>query len=319
MIAMPTGAFLALAVLLAAPSASAKTPTIGVLAWSGCGNETSWFLPGFLDLGYRAGETVMIECRSAGGRYAGFPSAAAQLVAAGVDVIVGMSQPAGMAARAATDSIPIVSILSGDPVAVGMAQSLAHPGGNLTGVSYYATDLTGKRLELLKEMVPNLSTVDVLANPVVSYLPFEEDAKREAGRVGMAVRIRHASEPADLDKAFAEMTADGAQAVFVLPDMVFAAEAAHIADLALKHGLPSMAWGQWYSALGCLMAYSARYDVMNRRLAYYVDRILKGANPADLPIEQPTTFVLSINLRTAKALGLEVPQALLLRADEVIE
>jgi putative ABC transport system substrate-binding protein len=236
-----------------------------------------------------------------------------------VDVIVSMSQPAGQAAHDATDAIPIVSIISGDPVAVGLAKSLAEPGGNLTGLSYYANELTLKRLELLKEALPELATVDVLANPVVSYLPFEDDAKREAGRLGVAVRIHHVSEPADLDDAFARMKAEGAQAVFVLPDMMLSSEAPRIASLALEHGLPTMAWGDWYTKAGCLMAYSAQYGELIHRLAFYVDRILKGARPGDLPIEQPTTFELSLNLKTAKALGIEPPPALLLRADEVIE
>jgi putative tryptophan/tyrosine transport system substrate-binding protein len=305
-----------LAVTLAAPLA-AQTPRIGLLAWSEC--EEALFLRGLEDLGYKLGETVAIECRSAGGRYDGFPRAATELVALGVDVIVGLSQPAGMAAHAATETVPIVSIVSGDPVAVGLAQSLAKPGGNLTGLSYYANELTLKRLELLKEMLPDVASVDVLANPIVSYLPFEKDAEHAAGRVGLAVRLHHASEPADLETAFAAMVANGAEAVFVLPDMVFAREAPRIAGLALEHRLPTMAWGGWYTDAGCLMAYSAQYDELIYRLASYVDRILKDAKPGDLPIEQPTRFELSINLKTAAALGIEVPRALLLRADEVIE
>ena len=245
--------------------------------------------------------------------------AAAELVGLGVDVIVGMSQPVGMAAHDATDTIPIVSIISGDPVAVGLAQSLAKPGGNLTGLRYYANELTGKRLELLKEAIPELTTIDVLANPMVFYLPFEDDAKREAGRLGVVVRIHHVSEPADLDGAFADMKGEGAQAVFVLPDMMLSSEAPRIASLALEHRLPTMAWGDWYTEVGCLMAYSAQYDELIHRLAYYVDRILQGAKPGDLPIEQPTTFELSINLKTAKALGLDLPHALVQRADEEIE
>ena len=204
-------------------------------------------------------------------------------------------------------------------MAAGLARSIAKPGGNLTGVSYYATELTAKRLELLKEMIPGIAAVDVLANPVVSYLPFEEDTKKAAGRLGVALRIHPVSELAELASAFTEMTAKNAQAVFVLPDLMFANEARRIAALALEHRLPTMAWGTWFTPAGCLMAYSARYDVLAHRLASYVDRILKGAKPGDLPIEQPMTFQLSINLKTAEALGLEVPQTLLMRADKLIE
>lgn len=296
---------------------SPQIPRIGILAWSEC--DAPLLLRGLEDLGYKPGEAIVIECRSGNRSYDGLAAAAADLVGLEVDVIVSMSQPAGMAAQEATSSIPIVSIISGDPVAAGLAQSLVRPGGNLTGLSYYANELTEKRLELLKEAVPGLTMVDVLANPLASYLPFEDDAQRAASRLGVEVRFRHVSEPADLEGAFAAMKAEGAQAVFVLPDMMLADQAPRIASLALEHELPTMAWGNWYSKVGCLMAYSAQYGELIYRLAYYVDRVLKGAEPGELPIEQPTTFELSINLKTAQALGLELPQTLLLRADELIE
>jgi putative ABC transport system substrate-binding protein len=305
--------------LAAAQSLSAQTPRIGLLAWDRSDCDYPPFSRGLADLGYKPGETIMIECRSADNSYDGLTTAASELVALGVDVIVSLSQPGGMAANEATSTIPIVSIISGDPVAVGLAQSLAKPGGNLTGLSYYANELTEKRLELLKEAVPELATVDVLTNPRVSYLPFEDDAKRAGDRLGVSIRIHHVSEPASLEGAFAAMKSENAQAVFVLPDMMLADQAPQIASLALEHRLPTMAWGDWYTEVGCLMAYSARYDELIYRLAYYVDRILKGAKPGDLPIEQPTTFALSINLKTAKALDLEVPQTLLLRADQLLE
>jgi len=304
--------------LAASQSSPTQMPRIGLLAWSSCDIPPS-FLRGLVELGYKPGETVKIECRNAGGHDDGLAAAAVELVRLGVDVIVTMSQPAGHAAHDATDTIPIVTIVSGDPVVAGLARSLAKPGGNLTGVSYYATELTAKRLELLKEMIPEIATVDVLANPVVSYLPFEEDTKRAAGRLGIALRIHQISEPADLASAFTGMKAENAQAVFVLPDLMFSYAARRIASLALEHRLPTMAWGTWFTQYGCLMAYSARYDVISHRLASYVDRILKGAKPGDLPIEQPMTFQLSINLKTAKALGLEVPRILLLRTDKLIE
>ena len=302
--------------------AAAQSPRIGYLAWPACETPSvvsSAFLRGLRDLGYEPGETVTIECRGAGRNYDGLAAAAAELVGLGVDVIVSMSEPAAKAAHEATDTIPIVSTLSGDPVASGLARSLAEPGGNLTGVSYYATELTGKRLDLLKKAVPDLTRIDVLANPTVSYLPFEEDTKRAGSRLGVAVRIHHVSEPADLESAFSAMKAESAQAVFVLPGLMLASEAPRICALALEHRLPTMAWGYWYANVGCLTAYSAWYPDLSYRLAFYVDRILKGAKPGDLPIEQPTKYVLSINLKTAKILGLELPQSLLLSADNFIE
>jgi putative ABC transport system substrate-binding protein len=306
---------------------SAKISRIGLLTWSSCEGPPSVpglgefepFVRGLGDLGYKPGETVTIDCRAGGKSYAGLATAAAELVRIPVDIIVSNSEPAGHAAYAATDTIPIVTILSGDPVASGLARTLAKPGGNVTGVSYYATELTAKRLELLKEMVPDVATIDVLANPDVAYLPFEADAKRAAAQLGVTIRIRHAREPTAINTAFTEMQAENARAAFVLPDVMFAWEAERIAALALEQHLPSMTWGSWYAEAGCLMAYSAKYEQMDYRLASYVDRILKGAKAGDLPIEQPTTFELRINLKTAKALGIDVPQALLLQADKVIE
>lgn len=298
-------------------SSPKQTPRIGILAWSSC--ESPLFLHGLRDLGYKPGETVTIECRSAGGHYEGLAVAATELVGLGVDVIVAMSHPVANAAHGATDTIPIVSIFSGDPVAAGLARSLAEPGGNLTGMSYYATELTGKRLEFLKEAIPELRTVDVLTNPILSYLPFEEDTERAASRLGVAVRFHQVSGPAEIVSAFSAMKAKNAQAVFVLPDLMLAQEAPRIAALSLKHRLPTMAWGLWFTKAGCLMAYSAKYGYLVYRLASYVDRVLKGEKPGDLPIEQPMTFSFSINLKTAKALDLELPQTLLLLADEIIE
>jgi putative ABC transport system substrate-binding protein len=310
---------------LAGPSAAsaAELPRIGLIAWSSCdepaSGEFALFLQGLDELGYRPGETVVIECRAAQGRYDGLGPAATALAAIPVDVIVTTSQPAGQAAHDVTDTIPIVTSLSGDPVSAGLAASLAKPGGNVTGVSYYATELTAKRLELLKEMVPDAARIGVLANPDVAYLPFEADARRAAEHLGLTLSVQQVSDADGLDEAFAAMVADGAQAVFILPDVMFAAEAARIAELALAHRLPAMAWGSWFSQLGCLMAYSADYAGLTHRLAFFVDRILKGAAPGDLPIEQPVAFKLWINMATAEALGVEPPQTLLLLADEMIE
>jgi putative ABC transport system substrate-binding protein len=314
-------AAMSLIIFAAGPSPSAELPRVGLLAWASCAEpgEFEWFMRALADLGYKAGEAVVFECRHAGGRHDGLAPAATELVGIPVDVIVTHSQPAGRAAQQVTQTVPIATIISGDPVAAGMAQSLAHPGGNVTGVSYYATELTAKRLELLKEMVPALAKVGVLANPDVAYLPFEEDTKRAAEHLGLALSIQQVREPGGIDDAFARMKADGAQAAFVLPDVMFANQAPRVAAAALEQHLPAMAWGTWFAELGCLMAYSADYGEAVTRLAAIVDRILKGAKPGDLPIEQPTKFILSINLKTAKALGIEPPQTLLLLADQVIE
>ncbi|MEE8189435.1 MAG: ABC transporter substrate-binding protein, partial [Kiloniellales bacterium] len=189
------------------------------------------FLRGLGEFGYKPGETFTIECRGAGRRYDGLATAAVDLARLPVDVIVTQSEPAGRAAHEATATIPIVTIISGDPVGGGLARSLAKPGGNFTGVSYYATELTAKRLELLKEMIPEITTVGVLANPNVSYLPFEEDTKRAAGRLGITPSMYQVSEPADLKSAFSRMKAESVQAVFVLPDLMLADEAPRIAAL----------------------------------------------------------------------------------------
>jgi putative ABC transport system substrate-binding protein len=328
----PVRHLLVLAGLLAAmPATIAPAQTtapegaalIGVLAWGSCAGsglmaEGSPFRTGLSDLGQVAGETYVIECRDAG-TYEGLVPAAAALAALPVDVIVGDNQPVAQAAREATSTIPIVSIISGDPVASGLAESLARPGGNLTGLSYYATELTGKRLDLLKQLLPGLTRLAVLANPDLSYLPFEEDTRRAGDVLGIGLTVYHVRQAAELEDAFARMASDGAEAVFVLPDLVLAYAAPRIAALALDHGLPSMAWGGWFTRAGALMSYSTDYETLSYRLAYYVDRVLGGTSPAELPIEQPTTYQLSVNLATAAALGVDIPEPVLILADEVIE
>lgn len=302
----------------------ADVPRVGLLTYWDCDsgsiqNEFGPFLKGLEELGYRRGETLALECQGAGQNYDGLAEAARELVQLPVDVIVTTSQPAGRAAYQVTKSVPIVSVVSGDPISDGLVVSLAKPGGNFTGVSYYATELTAKRLELLKEAIPGLTTIGVLANPDVSYLPFEADTMRAADKLGVSVKLHHVRQPEDIDVAIPEMKKESVQAIFVLPDVMLAGEAGHIAGLALEQRLPTMTWGLWYPRAGCLMAYSADYVEMIHRLAFYADRILKGANPGDLPLEQPATFLLTINQKTAAALGLELPQTLLILADEVIE
>jgi putative tryptophan/tyrosine transport system substrate-binding protein len=301
----------------AVAQSAVNLPRVGLLTWDAC--EMPDLIAGLEDLGRIPGKSIIIECRSAGKRYEGFATATADLVKLPVDVIVSTSQPAGYMAQAVTKTVPIVTILSGDPIGSGLVESLSKPGGNLTGLTYYATELTAKRLELLQEMVPGISSIGVLANPVVSYLPFEEDTRQAAQLLGLALVVRQVREPGELDEAVHQMKREGAQAVFVLPDMMFASEAKHIADLALAEKLPMMAWGGWFTETGGLMAYSADYGSLVRRLAVYVDKILKGAHPGNLPIEQPAHFEMSLNLRTARTIGVTIPPELLVRVDKVIE
>ena len=314
----------ALLILLAAWSnaASAQTkdalPTIGLLAWANC-DEDPDFIAGLEERGRVPGKTIRIVCRSAEGQTDNLVVAARDLVKLHVDIIATMSQPAGRAARMATETIPIVTIISGDPVAGGLAKSLARPGGNLTGVTYYATEPTGKRLELLKEMVTMLAVVGVLSNPDVSYLPFEADTLRAAETLGLRTVICHVRGPGEFVDAFQQVKAAGAQALFILPDVMIASNSRAIAEGALAFGLPAMGWGGWFTDAGVLMSYSADYVAMTRRLGFYIDRVLAGTPAGEIPIEQPTSFELSINARSARALGITVPLSLLARAGRVIE
>jgi putative ABC transport system substrate-binding protein len=296
---------------------SAKLPRIGRIRWTDC--KFSDFEDALGDLGYTLGKDLVIECRDAGGQYRGLDGAAAALVALKVDVIAALNEPAAHAAQSATATIPVVMIASGDPVASGLVKSLARPGGNVTGLSYYATELTAKRLEILKEIVPAAHRVAVLTNPEVAYLPFVRDTKREADALGVEIQVLEARDPAGIDAALEAVDGAHFDALFILPDLMNSNEAPRIAKLALDRRLPTVAWGDWFAAQGCLAAYSADYDALERRAATYVDKILRGASPADLPVEQPTAFRLIFNAKTAKQLGLTIPPSLLARADEVIE
>jgi putative ABC transport system substrate-binding protein len=296
---------------------SAKLPRIGLIGWKDC--SPSDFEDALRDLGYTPGKNLIIECRDAGGQYSGLNGAAAALVALKVDVIAALNEPAAHAAQSATATIPIVMIASGDPVASGLVKSLARPGGNVTGLSYYATELTAKRLEILKQIVPAARRVAVLTNPEVAYLPFVRDTKRAADAAGVEIQVLEASDAAGIAAAFEAIEPAHFDALFILPDVMNSHEAPRIAKLALDRRLPTVAWGGWFAEVGCLAAYSADYGALERRAATYVDKILRGKSPADLPVEQPTAFRLILNVRTAKALGLTIPPSLIARADKVIE
>ena len=279
------------------------------------------FRQGLRELGYVEGQNLVIEYRGAEGKDERLPDLAAELVGLHVDVIVAVAPTATRAAQHATHTIPIVMTGTGDPVGAGFVASLARPGGNITGLSLMMPELPGKRLELLKETVPQSTRVAVLANPAFEvsklYLNNLTLAARALGLQLHVVEVRRADE---LDTAFAAMTREGADALIVLSDPALMDPLlGRVTDLAATHRLPAMYNWKMYVEAGGLMSYGPSLPGSHRRAATYVDKILKGANPADLPVEQPTKFELVINLKTAKALGLTIPLSLLGRADEVIE
>ena len=277
---------------------------------------------GLRELGWVEGQNIVIEYRFAEGRPDRLPGLAEELVRLKVDIIVAAPTPSALAARDASRTIPIVGMGLTEPVAIGLVASLARPGGNVTGVTYSVdTDIFGKQLELLKEAVPKVRRVTVLSNPTGSpaYPLTMSNVKAAARSLGLQLQLHEAREPGEFDGAFAAMAKERAVALLVFGDPMFFLHRGRLAGLALKSRLPSMStqW-QWVEA-GGLMSYGPSLPDLWRRAATYVDKILKGAKPADLPIEQPTKFELVINLKTAKALGLTIPQSLLARADEVIQ
>jgi putative ABC transport system substrate-binding protein len=315
-----TGGLLARPRLVAAQR-TVRIPRIGLLGWEGCLSADSPFGQALGDLGYRWGQTVQILCGSGDGDYGRLANAARALASQNVDAIAALTHVTAYAAHRATHSIPIVMIASGDPVRTGLVASLARPGGNVTGLTYYAADLVEKRLHLLKEIIPRATRVGVLENPESDHVfgMYRQDTERAARAVGLHLVKADVSRPQDLERGFDRMVAGGAQGLLVLTDPMLSAHARQIAELAARHRLPAMYWAPWFVEAGGLMAYSPDYTAMLRRAASYVDRILKGVRPADLPIEQPTKFDLVVNLKTAKALGLTVPESLMLRAGRVIE
>jgi len=278
------------------------------------------FRQGLRELGYVEGQNIAIEYRWAEGKYDRLPGLAAELVSLKVDIIVATALPAIQAAKQATGTIPIVMTSSLDPVATGFAANLARPGGNITGLSAMAPELVGKQLELLKELVPKVSRVALLGNPAnPGTAPMVRRAQDAARELGIRLQPLEARSPSEIDNAFAAMTRERAGALLVLLDVMFADHRARIADLAAKHRLPAVYGLQDFAEVGGLIVYGSSFVDRFRRAAIFVDKILKGAKPAALPIEQPTRFALTINLRAAKALGLTIPQSLLLRADQVIQ
>jgi putative ABC transport system substrate-binding protein len=282
--------------------------------------RTEAFRQGLRDLGYVEGKTVIIDWRAAEERVEQLAALAAELVSLRVDIIVTAGTPATEAAKNATQTIPIVMAAVGDAVGSGLVASLARPGGNVTGFTIVAPDLSGKRLELLKEIVPGISRIAALLNPTNRTYQHElAEMRAAATTLGLLLQPVEVSAPNTLDAVFAAMKRDGVQALVVLTDAIFYSERGHIVDLAAKSRLPSVFWDRQFVEDGAFMSFGPRPVDLFRRSATYVDRILKGAKPGDLPVEQPTQFELIINVKTAKMLGLTVPPTLLARADEVIE
>jgi putative ABC transport system substrate-binding protein len=281
------------------------------------------FTDGLAAFGYRDGETIAIEYRWAERRFDRLPQLAAELAQRPVDIIAAVVTQASLAAKAATSTIPIVMIGVSDPVGVGLAASLAHPGGNVTGTSAVATAMAAKPLEALKDVVPGLRRVAIFWNSDTDNAAFQRPLLREAEAAARQLGLDPATfdvhDATDIDRAFAAMQEAHSEALYVLVDPVINAFTGKIAELAVRAHLPTASYLRIFAEAGGLMAYGASYAPLWRRTGYYVDRILKGEKPADLPIEQPTMFEFLINLKTAAALGITVPPTLLARADELIE
>jgi putative ABC transport system substrate-binding protein len=306
---------------LAAEAQPAGVPRIGVLAPITCSHPNYQALrEGLRALGYVEGQTIIIECREAAGRYERAAEHAAELVRLKVDVLVTDGLPAARVAKQATRTIPVVMGAVGDPVRGGVVTSLARPGANITGLTLVTAEMNIKRIEFLKAAVPGSTRVAVLMNP---DNPSSDLATREteaaARSLGLTLHVVEARDPAALDRAFSEILKGQARTVVVLPDPMLFAQRTRIVALAAKSQLPAVGEAREFAVAGGLMAYGPRITENFRRAAVYVDKILRGAKPGDLPVEQPTTFELVINLNTAKALGLTIPPSLLLRADEVIQ
>ena len=318
-----TGAVLLPAPLAAEAQQAAKVARIGYLTVDVAPDRSEAFRQGLRDLGYAEGRNVVIESRDAEGRPERLPDLAAELVALKVQVIVAPTTVSALAATQATRTLPIVFAGAADPVTSGLVTSLARPGGNVTGLSILGPQLVGKRLELLTQAVPGVGRVAVLRHPGSSGERTGKDMLKEAEVAGRALGVRlqvvEARGPADIDRAFSDMIRARAGALTVLVSAMFVNERRRLVDLAAKNRLPAVYPWREYVDAGGLMAYGANYDDLSRRAATYVDKILKGAKPADLPVEQSTKFELVINLKTAKALGLTIPPSLLGRADEVIQ
>jgi putative ABC transport system substrate-binding protein len=308
--------------LVADAQPTGKTPRVAYLSASSRAIATmEAFRQGLRERGYVEGRNILIEYRWADGRFDRLPGLATELVRLGVNIIVAANTPAALAAKNATSTIPIILVTSGDPVGSGLVASLARPGGNVTGLSLMPTlAIGGKQLELLKDAFPTVTHVAVLANPAnPPTAGLLKEIELAARSLGLRLRVVQVREPKEFDDAFATMKNERVPALLVIADPLVANNRERIVAFAATNRLPAVYPYRLFVDVGGLMSYGADTHDLTRRAATYVDQILKGAKPAELPIEQPTKFELVVNLRTAKALGLTIPASLLLRADHVVQ
>ena len=307
---------------LAAHAQQAKMPTIGFVLGGSPASQRTWadaFVQGLRQLGWIEGRTIAIEYRWAEGRTERYAEIAAEFVGRKFDIIVSGGTEGALAAKQVTSVIPIVFAVAGDPIGTGLVASLARPGGNVTGLSNLAVDLAGKRIELLREVFPNLKRLGILANANYSGAPLERDEiKTAAGALGLDLVPFEMRRTEDIAAAF-ELFDGRVEAVYVVGDAFASANRLRISTFALAARLPTVCVQRDYIEVGGLLSYGPNFPDLCRRAAGYADKILRGAKPADLPVEQPTKFDLVVNLITARALRVTVPRPLLGRADEVIE
>jgi putative tryptophan/tyrosine transport system substrate-binding protein len=320
---MDRRAFLGTLGLLAAPRVAEGQQAgprhqLGLLIASAPGRPETAFREGLRALGYVDGRNVVVDSRTARGRLDRLPALVLELLGAKPEVIVTFGTAAAQAAKAATTTTPIVMAFAGDPLGTRIVASLAKPGGNITGMSLATPELAGKRLEFLKEVVPKLTRLTVVGDPSHRQVEVRQTQKAAAA-LGLTLALIEVTRAEGLDTALGEVARARPQALLVLNSSLTVTHRSRIIDFALKHRVPLVSSTSDWAAAGALIAYAPSITETCRRAAAFVDKILKGANPADLPIEQPTKFELVINLKTAKALGLTIPPTLLQRADQVIE
>jgi putative tryptophan/tyrosine transport system substrate-binding protein len=292
---------------------------VGTLAADSLPKLPEAFRAGLRDLGYEEGRNIVMEFRWADGHYERLPALFSELIRLNVDVIVTYGTAGGLAAKQATTTIPIVFATAADAVASGLVASLAQPGGNVTGTTHFIPELSAKQLELLKEAIPNLTDVAILLNPAnPMYEPVVPAMRLTAQSLKLELHQFGVRGPAEFEGAFATMAARRIGALVVMDDATLIANALGIAKLASEQRVPASGWPD-FAVAGGLMGYGVNYVDLFRRAATFVDKILKGTKPADIPVERATKFETVVNLKTAKALGIDMPTSLLLRADEVIE
>jgi putative ABC transport system substrate-binding protein len=306
-------------------AARAQQPTMPVVGWLGSRSRQSEeyravsFRQGLKEAGYIEGQNLAIEYRFAEGQYDQLPALAGDLVRRQVSVIALHGLPSALAAKAATATIPIVFELANDPVHLGLVASLSRPGGNITGVTSLNVEVGPKQLELLHELVPNAAVIGMLMNPNNPDAEIPRDAQAAARRLGLELHLLHASTERDFDAAFASMVQLRAGALVIGPDALFTSRSEQLGALAFRHAIPAICPYREFAAAGGLMSYGTNIANLYRQVGVYTGRILKGKKPADLPVQRAVKLELIINLKTAKALGLEVPMSMLMRVDEVIE